>query len=53
MNREEQQIISVCQRFAIVGEYSRYEVINSGHINTTYRVYLYATGKKRITFYKR
>jgi hypothetical protein len=47
MNREEQQIISVCQRFAIVGEYSRYEVINSGHINTTYRVYFIRHGEEK------
>ena len=32
------EIKSVCEKFAIKGEYLRYELINSGHINTTYRV---------------
>ena len=41
MKREEQTIIEVCNRFAIKGEYRYYEVINSGHINTTYRVFYY------------
>ena len=41
MKREEQSIIEVCQRFNLKGEYRYYEVLNSGHINTTYRVYFF------------
>ena len=41
MKREEQTIIDVCKKFDIKGEYRYYEVINSGHINTTYRVFYY------------
>lgn len=41
MKREEQTIIDVCKQFDIKGEYRYYEVINSGHINTTYRVFYY------------
>ena len=39
MKKEEQQIIQVCQNFEIKGEYLSYQVINSGHINSTYQVY--------------
>lgn len=41
MKKEEQTIIEVCKRFALKGEYRYYETINSGHINTTYRVYFF------------
>jgi hypothetical protein len=41
----EKQIQAVCARFQIGGEYRRYEVINSGHINTTYRVYFFRNGE--------
>lgn len=41
MNREEEQILEVCKRFGIEGEYRRFEVIESGHINSTYKVYFY------------
>ncbi len=41
---EEKQIKEVCSRFGLKGEYRRYEVINSGHINTTYRVYFFRDG---------
>ena len=34
-------IIEVCNRFNIQGEYRGYEIVNSGHINTTYRVYFF------------
>ena len=34
----EQIIKEVCRKFNIEGEFSSFEVINSGHINTTYRV---------------
>lgn len=37
-------IKEVCQRFNIKGEYQRFEVINSGHINTTYRVFFIRNG---------
>lgn len=40
----EKQIRSVCATFCIEGEYQRYEIVNSGHINTTYRVYFYRNG---------
>ena len=42
---EETQIREVCDRFAIRGEYQRYEVVESGHINTTYRVYYLRNGE--------
>lgn len=42
--KEEQQIIEVCKRFDIRGEYQSYEIINSGHINSTYRVYYLRDG---------
>ncbi len=41
----EKQIQEVCSRFQIEGEYRFYEVINSGHINTTYRVYFFRDGE--------
>lgn len=33
------KIREICKKFDIQGEYISYEVVNSGHINTTYRVY--------------
>ena len=45
MNKVESQIIEVCRRFNIEGEYRYFEVINSGHINTTYRVFFYRHGE--------
>ncbi len=42
---EEKNIREVCDRFQIAGEYRSYEVINSGHINTTYRVYFFRDGE--------
>lgn len=41
---QEKQIKEVCGRFKIGGEYRSYEIINSGHINTTYRVYFFRDG---------
>ena len=41
----EKQIQDVCDRFQIAGEYRCYEIINSGHINTTYRVYFFRGGE--------
>ena len=43
--KEEQQIKEVCSRFGICGEYRNYEVVNSGHINSTYRVYFIRDGE--------
>ena len=42
---EDKKIQEVCQRFSIVGEYQSYEVINSGHINSTYRVFIKRNGQ--------
>lgn len=39
--KEEKQIKEVCARFGLAGEYRFYETLNSGHINTTYRVYFF------------
>ncbi len=36
---EERQIKGICARFGIQGEYRGFDIVNSGHINTTYRVY--------------
>ncbi len=41
----EKQIKTVCEIFGLKGEYRSYEVINSGHINTTYRVYFFRDGE--------
>lgn len=45
MINEELQIREVCNRFLLQGEYRGYEVINSGHINTTYKVYFFRDGE--------
>ena len=42
---EERQIKEACARFCLRGEYRYYEVVNSGHINTTYRVYYVRDGE--------
>ena len=44
MNKEEIQILEVCKRFNLQGEYRNYEVLNSGHINTTYQVFFFRDG---------
>lgn len=41
----ENNIKEVCRRFNIVGEYQSFEVINSGHINATYRVFFLRRGE--------
>ena len=41
----EQQILEVCRRFSIEGEYRGFELINSGHINSTYRVDFFRRGE--------
>ncbi len=38
---EEKLIREVCKRFNLAGEYRYYKVLNSGHINTTYRVFFF------------
>lgn len=43
--KEENQIKEVCDRFCLQGEYKFYEVVNSGHINTTYKVYFFRDGE--------
>ena len=43
--QEQQQILEVCRRFNLRGEYRYYEQINSGHINTTYCVYYFRDGE--------
>ena len=44
VNAIEQQILEVCKRFQIEGEYLRYEVVEGGHINSTYKVYYLRRG---------
>ena len=41
----EAKILDVCRVFNIRGEYRNFEVINSGHINTTYCVYFFRNGE--------
>ena len=41
----EKQLREVCDLFCLKGEYRSYEVLNSGHINTTYRVYYFRDGE--------
>ena len=41
----EKMIKQVCELFQISGEYRSYEVITSGHINTTYKVYFFRNGE--------
>ena len=43
----EQQIKMICDRFCIKGEYKSYEIVNSGHINTTYRVYFWRNNEMK------
>lgn len=47
MNQEEKHIAEICARFDLKGEYRSYEVIHSGHINSTYCVYLEDENKVR------
>jgi len=41
----EETIKKVCGLFQIKGEYRFYEIINSGHINSTYKVYFFRDGE--------
>ncbi len=43
----EKQILEVCRRFEIQGEYRSFEIINSGHINSTYLVRYYRDGEEK------
>ncbi len=45
--QEEQQILEVCRRFHLQGDYRSYEQVNSGHINSTYRVYFFRDGQMK------
>ncbi len=45
--KEEQLIKEVCDRFGLQGEYHSYEIVNSGHINTTYRVFYIRDGQMK------
>ena len=47
MEKTEQQIIEVCRRFGIAGEYRFFEVIDSGHINSTYKVFFFRGGEMK------
>ncbi len=44
---EEKQILEVCRKFGIKGEYLSYEVITSGHINSTYRVRFFRDNEEK------
>ena len=37
----------LCRKFGIEGNYLRYEIINNGHINTTYKVYFFRDGEEK------
>lgn len=39
------EIKKVCDKFDIQGEYRSFEIVNSGHINTTYKVYYFRHGE--------
>ena len=43
--KEEEQILEVCRRFGLAGKYQKYEVLNSGHINSTYKVFFHRDGE--------
>ncbi len=44
---EEQQILEVCRRFHLQGEFRSYIQMNSGHINNTYCVYFFRDGEMK------
>ncbi len=44
---QEKQIIEVCETFEIAGEYHSFEIINSGHINSTYLVRYHRDGEEK------
>lgn len=43
----EQQIKQVCDRFQIKGEYKSYQLLSSGHINTSYQVFFFRNGEMK------
>lgn len=45
--QEEKVLKSVCEKFALQGEFLRYNVISSGHINTTYQVFFFRDGQEK------
>ena len=47
MAYNEQFLKNVCDRFGLQGEYRYYEVLNKGHINSTYRVYYIRNGEMK------
>ena len=42
---EEKRVLEVLSRFSIGGEYSHFEILQSGHINETYKVYFIRNGE--------
>lgn len=45
--QEEKMLRAVCDRFSLQGEFLRYSIINSGHINTTYQVFFLRDGAEK------
>lgn len=45
--QEEKTLRMVCSKFRLEGEYLRYNVINSGHINSTYQVFFKRNGEEK------
>lgn len=45
--QEEKLLREVCERFSLKGEFLRYNVINSGHINITYQVFFFRDGEEK------
>lgn len=43
----EKNILEVCKRFNIAGEYVKYETLQGGHINDTYKVYFFRGGEMK------
>lgn len=41
----EQQILEVCKKFQIAGEYQSFVLVSSGHINTSYQVFFLRNGE--------
>ena len=41
----DRKIEKLCRRFGIAGEYTGYELLTNGHINTTYKVYFIRGGE--------
>lgn len=45
LRMDQERILEVLSRFAISGEYSHCEILNSGHINETYKVFFIRNGE--------